>query len=469
MPDYRGRDGMNMGHMGNMGPRPLDLPPMDMRRMDGPPGRARDMDPRDMRNREPNRDFFRSGEEPDFSLRRQYETAIREKLMNSSGFLEPGRNLGDVEGRGMPPREPNVRFMGEPFQHNMPHFNNPNVDGRRGGFPVDRWNDGRKDGYRDTRDRPPVDYDMDLPPHDRRMLDTERRGGSPFNQRGGFRSDTDFRNRLGPPAEFRGRDRSPLRFGNSDVSAMDRERSDMTSDVAGPRKSEFMGVGDTLQKKEYPHSSGSPIMDYRSGDEMTLAEEWKNRQKDKNTFPTVGKSVAGIPEANFPVGFSRDVNVRDSPSFQEKNSLSSDFPGKDVGFPHVDHFPAVNHPSVGNKLPKHGESDLKHSPNTLNREERTRYQKESNQPSREIQIPSDCFRGLKDLSHNQGPARSKIGAESDTQPRDQDYRDIDYRTGSGRTFDYKHEPLEAPEKLIKETKPSSPSRFSESGPKVGLF
>uniref|UniRef100_A0A3Q3X3W7 RNA binding motif protein 6 n=1 Tax=Mola mola TaxID=94237 RepID=A0A3Q3X3W7_MOLML len=486
IPDFRGRNGMNMGPMGLMGPRPLDLPPMDMRRMDGPPMRGRDM-----RSREPNRDFFRSGEEPDFNLRRQYETTIREKLMNSSGFPGPGRSF-DMGGRGMPPLEPNSRFMDmgdrESFNFNMQQFNNPNNDGRRGGFPMDRRE--RNDGFRDTRDRPPMGigesdrFNMDLPPHERRMMDTDRRG-PPFNPRGGFDSDTDFRNRLGPSAEFRGKDRSPLRFGNNDAPPADRTRSDLTSDVAGPRKSEFMGA-------EEPDSSGSPLMDYRSGEEMTLAEEWKTRQKDKNPFLKMNKNTGSVPESNFSVGFSRDVNARDPPPFQKNNQPSREFPGKGIDFPHGEHFPAVNLLPVGNKVPQdhpiklpgrlgrenenkhwHGESDLKHSQNTLNHEERPPYHKEKNQPSSETQVPSDCFKGLKDIPHNQGPSRDEMGAERDfqstTQTRDQDYRDIDYRTGSGRTFDYKQEAFQVPEKLVEESKPITPSRYSESGPQVGAF
>nr|CBN80589.1 RNA-binding protein 6 [Dicentrarchus labrax] len=310
MPDYRGRDGMNMGPMGHMGPRPLDLPPMDMRRMDGPPMRGRDMDPREMRGREPNRDFFRPGEEQDLSLRRHYETSIRDKLMNSSSGFPGPVGIGDT-------------------------------------------------------DR----YDMDMPPRERRMMDTDRRGGPPFNPRGGFDSDMDFRNRHGPAAEFR---------------------------------------------------------------------------------------------------------------------------GKDVGFPRGDHFPAMDLPTIGSKPPqnhphpeispltgplgrenqnKHwlGERDPKHSQNKSNRDERPPYHKEKNQPAHEIQVPSDCFKGLKDIPHNQGPARGKMGSERDfessstVQTRDQDYRDIDYRTGSGRAFDYKREALQAPDKLIKESKPITPSKFSESG------
>ncbi|XP_067443194.1 RNA-binding protein 5 [Thunnus thynnus] len=504
MPDYRGREGMNMGPMGHMGPRPLDLPPMDMRRMDGPPMRGRDMgprdmDPRDMRGREPNRDFLRPGEEPDFSLRRQYEAAIRDKLMNSSGFPGPSRNSADMGGRGMPPREPNSRFMDmrdrDTFHYDMSRFNNPNMDGRRG-FPMDRME--RNDGFRDMRDRPPMGigntdrYDMDIPPRERRMIDTDRRGGPPFNPRGGFDSDMDFRNRPGPSAEFRSRERSPLRFGNSDVPPVDRARSDMPPDVSGPQRPEFMGAEDPLRDRDYPDSSNSPLMDYRSGEEMTLAEEWKNRRKDKNPFLNVNEGVGGVTEPSFPGGFGRDVNVRDPPPFQERDRPSTEFPGKDAGFPHSDHFAAMNLPSIGSKVPqgcplpeispltgplvrenesKHwlGERDPKHSQNKSNRDERPPYHQEKNRPSHETQEPNDCFKGLKDIPHNQGPARSKMGAERDfqssstEQTRDQDYRDIDYRTGSGRAFDYKREELQVPEKFIKESKPITPSKFSESG------
>ncbi|XP_029358307.1 RNA-binding protein 6 [Echeneis naucrates] len=495
MPDFRGRDGMNMGHMGL---RPLDLPPMDMRRMDGPPIRGRDMDPRDMRGREPNRDFFRHGEEPDFGLRRHFDTSIRDKLMNSSGFPGPGRNSVDMGGRGMPPRDPNNKFMDmrdrEPFHYNMPRFNNPNADGRRG-FPVDRLE--RNDGFRGMRDCPPMGmgdgdrYDMDMPSRERRMMDTDRRGGPPFNQRGGFDSDMDFRNRPGPSSEFRGRDRSPLRFGNSDNPPMDRARSDMLSDAACPQRSEYVGAENTLRENEYQDSNNSPLVDYRSGEEMTLAEEWKNRRKDKNPFLNMGKGMGGVPEPSFPVGFGCDVNVRDAPQFQERDRPAVEFPRKDVGFPHSDHFPAIELPPVGNKGPQDhpppdlgpltgphgrenegklwlGEREPKLNQNKPQHDERSPYHQEKNKS--EIQEPNDCFSGMKDIPHSQGPIKGKVRVErdfqsSDTmQARDQDYRDIDYRTGSGRAFEYKHEELQTPEKLIEESKPAiAPSKFSESG------
>ncbi|XP_019957198.1 RNA-binding protein 5 isoform X1 [Paralichthys olivaceus] len=495
MPDFRGRDGMNMGPMGHMGPRPLDLPSMDMRRMDAPPMRGRDMDPRDMQGREPNRNFFRPEDEPDFNLRRNYEGSIREKLINSSGLPGPGRNSADMDGRGMSPRDPNSKFMDmrdrESFHYNMPHFNNPNIDGRRG-FPMDRSE--RNDGFRDMRDRPPMGpgdsdrFDMDLPPRERRMMDSDRRGGPPFNPRGGFDSDMDFRNRPGPSSEFRGRDRSPLSFGNNDVPPVDRARSDMPSDMSGPQRSQFLGGGDTRRERDFPDSSGSPLMDYRSGEEMTLAEEWKRRQNDKNTFVATGKGRGDLSEPSFPVGFGRDAPVRDSQQFQERDRPSVEFQRKDVGFPRGDHFPAVDLPPIGRKGPqdsqppeislftgslgrekesKHwlGERESNRTRDKSHRHERPPYHQDKNLPTHENQEPNDSFKGMKE---NQGPVRSEVELEhnfqssSIVQVRDQDYRDIDYRTGSGRPFDFKVEELPPPEKLINESKPIVPTKFNES-------
>lgn len=468
MPGFRG--GMNMGHMG---PRPMDLPPMDMRRMDGPPMRGRGMDLRDMRNRDPNRDFYRPREEPDLGLRRQFESSTREKFMNAPGFSEPGRNLGDTGGRGMPPMEPNNRFMDtrdrEPFQYSIPQFNNPDMDGGRRG----------RNRFSDMRDRPPMGdgdcYNKNLPPRDRRM-DSDRRGGPPLNPRGGFDSDTDFRNRFGPPAELQGRDRSPLRPDNS-ASSVDRGRSD----IGGPQPPEFIAPKDS----EFPDSSSSPIMDYRSGEEMTLAEEWKNRQKDKHSFMNMDKGMGGLANSNFPVGFGRDMNLRDSPSFQGNSRSSSKFLRKDSGFHHGEPLSAVNLPPLGGKVPqdhpgtltgllsREHEKDLwlkdgdsKRGQNTISHEDRPPYPKETNQQSSEVH-------GLKENQHSQGPAMGKLEAEGDLQspnrPRDQDYRDIDYRTESGRTFDYTHEPLVVPENLLKEPKPSSPTGFGEAAPQVSLL
>ncbi|KAM3878080.1 RNA-binding protein 5 [Diretmus argenteus] len=497
MPDFRGRDGMNMGHMG---PRPIDPPPMDMRRMDGPSVRGRDMEPRDMRGRESNRDFFRPGEEPDFTLRKQYEVQIRDKLRNSSGFMGPGRSSSDTGGRGMPPQEPNNRFMDmrdrEMFRYDKPGFNNPNMDGRRG-FPSDPME--RSDGFRDMRNRPPMGMDdvdgysmEDMPPRERRMMDHDRRGGPPpVHARGGFDSDMDFRSRPGPSAEFRGRERSPLRFGNNNVPPMGRGRSDMPPNVSGSQRPDFMGPGDALRERDFSSSRHSPLMDYRSGEEMTLAEEWKSRQKDKSTVSNTNKGMGGVPGPNFPVGFGREGNVGDPSQFKERDRPPVEFPAKEVGFPRGGHFPGMDLPPVrkppqDNALPempplagslgrdnenKHwlGVRDPKQSPNAPTLDQRPTFPQEKNQPPQEIQSPNDCFKGPKDMPPNQGPGRNKMGTERDfqssspAQGKDQDYRDIDYRTASGRAFNYKREDFPPPEKVLKESKPIAPSKFSDSG------
>ncbi|XP_047203373.1 RNA-binding protein 6 isoform X3 [Girardinichthys multiradiatus] len=476
VPDYRDRDGMNMGHMG---PRPFVFPLMDQRRMDGFPIRGHDMDPRDMRGRDPSRDFFIPGEEPDFHPRRHIEISIRDQIVDSPGFRGPGRDSG---GRGLPPWEPNDRFSDmrdrKTFQYDRQRFDRPDVDGRRG-FPMDRME--RDDRFRDMPDRHPVDvgdadrYKMDLPPHERRLMDIDRRGGPPLNPRGRFESDTDFRNRPEPPVDLRDRDRSPLRFGPGEFPPAERERLDIPQEVVG-RRPEFRGPGDTVGSRDYPKSSGSPLMDYRSGEEMTLAEEWKSRQKDKNPF--LEKDLKGGPNPSFPVGLSSNVNVRDSSLFHERDR------------PRGDHFPAMDPPVAGKKglqdplmpettpLTGHRNRENKEWPrgrdpkyvqNKTSCDERPPYLEEQNKPSLEIKEPNDPFREIKDVSSEQIPFREKLGEEDDfqrnstIQARDQDYRDIDYRTAPRRVFDYKHEELPPTEKFLKNPNPITPSKFTDSG------
>ncbi|XP_046880998.1 RNA-binding protein 6 [Hypomesus transpacificus] len=521
MQDFRNRDGMNMGPMGPMGPmmgptgpRPQDRPPMDMR-SDGPPDmRGRDMEPLAIRGREPNRDFFRPGDEPDFSLRRQYEIVIRDKLMNAPGFMGPGRNNMEMGGRGMEQREPNDRLMDmrdrEMFRNKMPGFSHSNQDARRG-FPMGPM--GRNDGFRDMRDRdrPPMGMDdldgfnMDMGQRDRGMMGLDRRGGPPFN-RGGFDSDMDFRNRMGSPADFRGRDRSPLRFGENDGAPMDvRGRPDHHS---GPNRSKFGEDGNMRDRAR----ENSPI-DYRGGEEMTLAEEWKNRRaRERDSVPAaMSRSISPFPrdgmEPGFPSSMGRDGNK--AAHIKERDRPPTDFPGKEVGgfggFPRPDpkhpgppnwekNAPTAPLPGVG-LLPlglkgphdppfptmgplsnPHRENDGKRWPGdrdpkqnqNVHRDDRPPFHQEKNQPSQQAHGPADldCFKGPKDPA---GPERPKMGpgpefqSNSGEQRRDQDYRDIDYRTGSGRAFEYKREDLQGPEKILKESKPVPLSKFSDSG------
>lgn len=475
MPDYR--DGMNMGHRG---PRPLDFPPMDQRRMDGFPMRGHDMAPGDMRGRGPNRDFFMPRNDQDFHPRRHVEISIRDQIVDNPGFRGPGRDLG---GRGMPPWEPHNRFSNmrdrEIFHNDMNRFDRPDIDGRRG-FPMDRME--RDDGFRDMPDRHPGGigdadrYEMDLPSHERRLMDNDGREGPPFNPRGKFESDMDFRNRPGPAVDFRDRDRSPLRFGPGEFPPAERERLDMAPDVLG-RRPEFKGPGDTVGCRDYPDASGSPLMDYRSGEEMTLAEEWKNRQKDKNPF--LGKDLKGGPDTNFPVGLGSNVNVRDPPPFHKRDhfpSIDPPIPGKKGP---QDHLMPETNPQTGrcsrNDKEWSREGDPKYIQNKMSHDERVPYLEEQNNPSREIKEPSDSFRKIKDGPPEQIPFREKLGEEEDyqsnstIQAKDQDYRDIDYRTASRRVFDYKHEELPPTEKFVKDPNPITPSKFTDSGSQVCVF
>ncbi|KAK5934100.1 hypothetical protein CgunFtcFv8_014523 [Champsocephalus gunnari] len=195
-----------------------------------------------------------------------------------------------------------------------------NGPGPRGGPPFRGDQRGEMFG---GRDRPMPDY------RSRDAMNMGQMGPRPLDM-----PHMDMRRMDGP--HMRGHDIDPRDM------RVDRARPDMPSDIAGPPRSKFTGA-DAPREREFPESSGSPLMDYRSGEEMTLAEEWKNRRKEK------------IP-------------------------------------------------------------------------------------------PSEMGKG-----------------SSTVQAKDQDYRDIDYRTGPGRSFDYKHEALPAPEKLLKESKPIATAKFSESG------
>lgn len=464
MSSFRGRDGMNMGHMG---PRHQGLHPMD-RRLDGPPMRGHDIDPRDMRGREPNQDIFRPVEEADFGFRRHVEISIRETMMNISDFPGPGRDVRDMGGRDMPPWGSNNRFSDtrdiESF-NDMPRFNRPNFDDRRG-FPVDRMEPNY--GFREMHGRNPVGVhdtdrnDMEFFPHERRKMEFDGRGEPPFNPRSRFDSDMDFRNQPGPAVEFQSRSRSPLRFGSVDDPPMEKERPDMPYNVVGPRQSEFMDSEDSVSNRQYPDSGGSPVMDYRSGDEMTLAEEWKNRRKDKTPFPD---------------------------PFHDRNKPHVGFQGKDASFTSSDPFPAMDAPPVGSKSPQHQLPPLmvqldrenekwldKRDPNYIynkpNCDERALYRQEKNEPVHEIQNPSDSIKEIKNILCDQVPSRNDFGNEqkflssSTLEAKDQDYRDIDYRTGPARGFDYKREDLQPTEKLLEDSKPIVPSEFTDSGSQV---
>uniref|UniRef100_A0A8C6UFF7 RNA binding motif protein 6 n=1 Tax=Neogobius melanostomus TaxID=47308 RepID=A0A8C6UFF7_9GOBI len=461
MPDFRDRGGMNMGPMGHTGPRHFDMPPMDMRRMDSPPPvRGHDMDPRDMGG-PGGREFFRRDEESNFNVSRQVEISYRKTFVNTS-FGGPERHPDDLDGREMPPREPGSRFMDvhrdqDDFQFDRPPFHND----RRRGFPMDRMD--RNNRFREERDRSPIGmrfgegFDMNMPPHERRMMDMDRRAGPPFNPRGGFDSDMDFRDRPGPMSDFRGRSRSPPRVGNDPVPPVDRGRSELPPEDR---------ANQTTEGPANDEGGDSPLTDYRCGEEMTLAEEWKKRNKDKKPFVSFPKGFGGTSEPKFPMQYGRDESIRDPLHFPERDRMSMDYPPKDFNFPHRDDFPPMD--LQGRKGPHDFLQPIKDS---LDRENESKpWLKDRDQPApnmEEPQPPHELLKlseGFKEVSHNPEPAQVKMNKDlscSSGPPRDQDYRDIDYRTAS-RGFDFKPQEFLTPDKLISESKPTAPAKFIES-------
>nr|XP_061814632.1 RNA-binding protein 6-like [Nerophis lumbriciformis] len=476
MSEFRGRDGMSMRPMGHMGPP--DPPPMDMRRMDSPPMWGHDTNSRDMHGRAMDRDFYRSVPGPDLNFRGQFDGNPKDDLMHSPGFS--GLDMG---GRDMPTWEKNSRHMDmrvrDTFHDDMPRFNNPNLDGRRG-YSMDRMTD---DDFRNMRTPLGMNdnsrFNMDTPSYERRRMDMDRRGGPPLNPRGGFESDMDFRNHPGPPPEFQSRERSPLRFGNN-APPMDRTRSGMPADTSGSQRSDFKGPEEQSRMNKGPNSCGSPLMDYRSGEEMTLAEEWKNRQKDQPPFSD--KGMKGDSQLSQPASFRRDPvyqdTSRDPPAFLERDRPPLDFLGKDVHFPRGGLFAERDRPPLGRNSPQ-DRTLLAAPPVRGNESKHWLAERDSEQShkkskldenyhnkllSQELVDPKDSFKGLTDIPYSEGQTTSQMAELEDFQSGDQDYRDIDYRTASGRMFDYKQGDLQATP-LIEESKTPVAPDFSASGSK----
>lgn len=505
MPDFRGRDGMNIG------PRPQDRSPMDMRRFDGPPDmRGHDMDPRnmDLRGRDGPRDFFRQDEDPDMTLRRRYEIEIRSRLQNTGNFPGgQGRHKMDMDGRDMPGGNMNEgRFMDmrerERMGMDMPGFNP--MDQRRR-HPGDQM--GRNDGFRDRPRMGMEDLDgfrMDMSQADRGKMDFDRRGGGmlPMNNRGRFESDMDMRNRMGPPGDFRDRerDRSPLRFGDKDRMPMDgRGRPDGPSD---PNRPPFR-PGDTLRDREFPEQ----LEGFRGRENESLSEELRNNNnaKDKDSFPGImNRGIPGFPREppsdRFFPGRGRDGRVepfnmdrdRRSGEFPEKNEPflglprserdgkgPENFPGRDPLKSGPETFPPVNSALTDPKRDKDGKPWTRESDAPLDRGApnlgRPPFTIDKNQISvPEIRFPNDRtpFKGPKDLPPPSsgrgilGPCPEGMQRNSGPDRRDQDYRDIDYRTASGRAYDYNLSDLPGTEKDRKEPRLTTPQRSSNAGSQV---
>ncbi|XP_051562661.1 RNA-binding protein 10-like [Myxocyprinus asiaticus] len=494
--DFRGRDEMNM-----------DRPPMDMRRFDSPPDmRGRDRGLLD-RGREPSRDFFRPEGDMDIQFRRRFEMDHRNNLQNSPGFIGQSRTPMEMGKRDMQVgnmRGPDDGYMNirerDRFEMDMP--GHPPVDIRRRLAMVAMG--GNEDlGDLRERDRPwmgDIDgFSMDMPPRDRPVMDFERRGTAPpVNPRGRFDSDMDMRNRMRPSNDFR--DQPLQMFRDDDGIPMDvRGRPDMPLGCGGP-KSMIRAEDLTLRDREFPEPMDSH-MGFRGRESEAHSDEWRKLGiRDRDTLPPVmTRTPPLIPrdmqERFFP-NRGKDGDLGERSQFKDLDRQSAGFLGKDSsGFPRSErgsksqNWDKNGRDTVqGNQKPpllpldpplnaqsREGDklwpSDRDEKPDKIVPTGcRPPFFQDKNQPNQEHRLADRVsFKGSSDMNPDQGPQRESLmsGPKEPQSKRgerlDQDYRDIDYRTSSGRKYDYNLADLQGPENDVRESKLSPPRRSDDSG------
>lgn len=502
-PDFRGRDGMNM-----------DRPPMDMRPFDCPPDmRGRDMGFLD-RGREPPRDFFRPGDEMDMNFRRRFEMDQRNNLQNSPGFMGQTRSPMDMDRRDM--HAGNMRGQGdgfmnmnmrERFQMDAPGL--PPVDVRRRLAMVAM---GGNDNFGDFRDRERsrmggIDgFNMDRPPRDRPMMDFERRGAGPSHPRGRFESDMDMRNRVGSPGDFR--DNQSQMFQDNDGIPMDVQgRPNVPLGRGGP---ESMTRADELahRDREFPEPMGDGPMGFRGRESNSPSKDWRRHgTRDQDSLPSMSRTPPLFPregQERFLPGHGQDgersqFRDRQSVGFQEKDNNSFTRPERDSKSQNWDRnvpgdFPGRAPTNASQKPPilpmdptvnvqnREGEKlwpndrDEKHDrfPPSAGRPP---FFQDKNTPNQKPSFGSDRgnFKASSDVPSDQGAQRESLTSgpkesqNSRAERQDQDYRDIDYRTSSGRKYDYNLDDLHVPEKVEKESKLDPLQRQDDSGSQVRKF
>ncbi|XP_035237340.1 RNA-binding protein 5 isoform X1 [Anguilla anguilla] len=524
-PEFRGRDGKPMGHRPPDRPpmdmrrfdrpaemRPREMEPLDIRGREPPrdffrPGEEGDAGMRrrfdmEMRNKLQG--------PPDFMGPGRHPLDISGRDMNPRGLREP--NDAFMGGRER-----------ERFRMDMPGFNEPPMDSRRR-LPMDLSNrdEGFRD-MRD-RERPRMGmedidgFSMDMPPREREMMDFDRRGGTPLTPRGRFESDVDFRNRIRPSGEFRERERSPLNFRENDGVPMDaRGRPDGPPDFVAMNRPKFRGGEGNFRDMEFQEQR-EPSLGFRGREEKPHSDEWHGRDmRDRGPFPPHMKGAPPFPKGRerFPPPRCRegDPGSGEVADFPGRERQPSEFPvEKDgsFGFPHPgregmdthgwernpppDHFPGRDVPPFGRRGPQ--EPPLPHMEppplNVPNRENEAKRWPRDPDPKQNQNAPPrgrspflrgpDPAQGKSQIGQDHGGPEghppfgepkdilSKPGQEggkeefpdnSSSDCRDQDYRDIDYRTGSGRAFDYERRDQPGTEKPLKESKPVPPQRFND--------
>uniref|UniRef100_A0A673H986 RNA binding motif protein 6 n=1 Tax=Sinocyclocheilus rhinocerous TaxID=307959 RepID=A0A673H986_9TELE len=445
-PDFRGRDGMNM-----------DRSPMDMRRFDCPPDmRGRDMGLHD-RGRENN-------------------------LQNPPGFMGQSRPPMDIGGRDM--QGGNMR--------------------------------GPEDGFLNMRERERFQMDMPgLPPMDiRRRLAMAAMGGNGDHgdmrdrdrpRMGRFESDMDLRNRMGSSNDFR--EQPPQMFRDDGVPMDIRGRPVIPLGRGGP---EPMIRGDemTLRDREFPEPMDSP-MGFRERESESLSDEWrKHGMRDRDPLPPMmGRTAPLFPREMQDKLFSnrgKDVDFGEHSQFKDRDrDRQSGFLGKDgTGFNRSERDskhqnweknipsdfpvrdptqkpsllppdPPLNAQSRDGDKPWPGDRDEKPD-RTAPVGSRPPFFQDKNKPNQEHRFASDRvpFKDSSDMALDQGPQKESLMSgpkepqANRSEGQDQDYRDIDYRTSSGRKYDYNLEDLQGPEKDVNESKLGPTQRLDDSGSQV---
>ncbi|KAL4655229.1 RNA-binding protein 10-like isoform X3 [Arapaima gigas] len=525
VPEFRGRDPMHMSHRPPERPpmdirrferppdmRPRDMEPLDIRGRDPNrvtqnffrPGDGGDMGMRrryemDMRN--------------NLQAPPGFMNPVRHPLdMGRQETMKP-RGMREVDGSFIDMRER------ERYRGNMPGFNEPPMDSRRR-HPMD--NVGRGESFRDFSDRSrmgmkDVDgFGMDIQPRDREMMEFDRKNTPSLNTRTRFESDVDFRNRV-RPSEFRDKERSPLRFGENDGVPMDvRGRPDLPQDFSGLNRSKFRGGEGNFREQNFPEQR-EPLMGFRGREDKPHSEDWQGRdmggrgpflphlkggppfQKGRERFnlPRARESGPGEPDfqgrerppMDFPLdgqkgyGFhppGRDpleaqnweknappnnhLSGQDSSAFGHKGSLESTRPP-------VDPTP-LNLPNRENKCWPRDQNAKQDQ--TVPMSGRPSFLRGMN-PSQGMNLDhcglDSCptFDESNDLPSDQGPGGVNLtGGQEDfldnssRDCRDQDYRDIDYRTGAGHSYEYEPGDPHITETAAKDCKPASPQRFDDT-------
>lgn len=484
MSGFRGREGMNLGAQ--------ERPPMDMRRFDYPPDMmGRNMGLRD-RGRDTPRDFFVP--ENDLEFRRRFEMDT-----NAPGFRGQGRPPIDMGGRDMQGRNmrgPEAQFMDvrerDRFRMDIPGFNLPPIDTRRR-FGMESMD--RNDHMRE-RERPQIGmndidgFSMDMHPQERSM-DFDRRGcAPPLNSRGAFESDMDFRNRMGQSVDFRARTQM---FRSNDGMNL-RGRPDLPLDRQGPEK-----VGEpTLRDREFPEPTENRS-GFRGDNGKSLSEEWCRRMTRGPNLSRDGKKRFGPevdsgeqsqfkdrerPSVEIPAKDRGTLELsrsdRDGPTIQNWGSIQVDVPGRDQSHavaqkpPLLPLNPSLNIQSKDKEGQRWSRDEKPES--TTPSGGRHPFYPENNLSAKEsnFSVEQGNFEG-KDKPLDEGQKKGNlISGQRDPQNnregrRDQDYRDIDYRTSSAQKYDYILEDLQVPEKNVKSPKSALPERSNASGSQVSVF